>query len=209
MMRKFVRKLLKRIWQINRKIKFTSKYKSQIKNKDFSIFSMNCIGGLLYHDLEMQFTSPFVNLYLDSEDFIKFCEDPKKYLALDFEECNDYPNKDYPVGRLGDIIVNFVHYKTLEEGVQKWKSRAQRINWDNIVIVATNRGGYNKELEERFNKLPYKKVLFTNVKDSNPNHYYISGYDDLPNVGLITERTNRISGKRVYDQFDWVKFFNS
>ena len=111
-MKKFVRKLLKRIWRINRKFRFTSKYKSQIKNKDFSIFSMNCLGGLSSHDLELQFTSPFVNLYLDSEDFIKFCEEPKKYLALEFEECNDYPDKDYPVGRLGDIEVNFVHYKT-------------------------------------------------------------------------------------------------
>lgn len=207
-MKKFVRKLLKGIWRINRKFRFTSKYKSQIKNKDFSIFSMNCLGGLLYHDLELPFTSPFVNLYLDSEDFIKFCEEPKKYLALEFEECNDYPDKDYPVGRLGDIEVNFVHYKTLEEAVEKWKSRALRINWDNIVVIATNRGGYNKELEERFNKLPYKKVLFTNVKDDNQNHYYISGYDDLPNVGLITVPTDRISGRCVYDTFDWVKFFN-
>lgn len=207
-MKKFVKNLLKKIWQINRK-RVTSKYRANIHNKDFTIFASNCIGGLLYHDLGLQFNSPLINLYLDSEDFIKFCEDPKKYLAMDFVECNDYPDRDYPIGRLGDIDVNFVHYKTLEEGVQKWKERAQRINWDNIVVISTNRGGYNKEHEERFNKLPYKKVLFTNVKDDNPNHYYISGYDDLPDLGLITDPTDRFSGKRVYDRFDWISFFNA
>lgn len=208
-MKKLLKNLLQKFWQFNRRIRHTSKYKSQIKNKDFTIFSMNCLGGLLYHDLGLRFSSPFINLYLDSEDFIKFCENPKKYLALDFAPCHNHPDRDYPVGTLGDIEVNFVHYKTLEEGVQKFKQRAQRINWSNIVIVATNRGGYNKELEERFNKLPYKKVLFTNVKDNNPNHFYISGYDDLPDIGLITEPCNRISGRRVYDAFDWVSFFNS
>ena len=116
--------------------------------------------------------------------------------------------KIIPLADWGILKLILFTTKPLEEAVEKWKSRALRINWDNIVVIATNRGGYNKELEERFNKLPYKKVLFTNVKDDNQNHYYISGYDDLPNVGLITAPTDRISGRCVYDTFDWVKFFN-
>lgn len=44
----------------------------KLKNKDFTLIASNCNGCLICHDLNVKFNSPFVNLYLESRDFIKY-----------------------------------------------------------------------------------------------------------------------------------------
>ena len=58
------------------------RYRKIFQNKDISIISMNCTGGILYHDLGLQFRSPTVNLFMRAEDFIKFCENLEFYLSI-------------------------------------------------------------------------------------------------------------------------------
>lgn len=65
---------------------------------------------------------------------------------------------EWPVGRLGDVLVHFRHSKTFEEGFADWERRKRRINYDNIMAVM-----YTEKLEvaQRFDKLPYeKKTVF-------------------------------------------------
>lgn len=206
-MKRLLKTFVNKIWNLNRR-KQNNYYKNNIKNKDFTIFSSNCTGGVLYHDLGLKFLSPTINLYMNCEDFIKFCEDPKKYFSYEIEQYTGDIKRDYPIGVLGDITLFFVHYKSLDEAIEKWNERKQRVNWDNIFVIATNRGGFNSELSERFDKLPYNKVLFVNKPDNNPNHFYIKGFEESEQVGILVDKTDYISGKRIYDQFDWVKFFN-
>ena len=64
------------------------------------------------------------------------------------------------------------------------------------------------ELMERFDKLPYKRIMFVNKQDDQHlNTYYIKGYEKENNVGIITDHIGW-SGKRPIDQFDWVAFLN-
>ncbi len=63
---------------------------------------------------------------------------------------------------LDDIEVRFVHYKMQEECVEKWRNRTSRMVWDNIYIIATDQDGLGRsDLLERFDKLPFNKVMFT------------------------------------------------
>lgn len=57
--------------------------RKRLKNKEISIISTNCIGGVLSHDLGLQFKSPTVNLFFRAEDFIKFCENLEYYMSID------------------------------------------------------------------------------------------------------------------------------
>ena len=57
----------------------------RLKNKTLSLFSSNCNGGCICHDLSLQFRSPFINLYLDASDYMKFLENPKGYLEEPLE----------------------------------------------------------------------------------------------------------------------------
>lgn len=199
------------IWQWNHE-KINEKNRKRLKNKDISIISMNCTGGILSHDLGMQFKSPTVNLFFRAEDFIKFCENLEYYLGIDeFVECTDssiIEERTYPIAYLGDLTLFLVHYHSVTEAQKKWNERKKRVNWDNIVIINTDREGMTEELKERFEKLPYRKVMFVHQPDEkHPSCFYIRGYENQASVGIITDH-DTWDGKRPIDQFDWVGFLN-
>lgn len=200
-----------KVWSYKHK-KICIENRKALRNKDVSIISMNCTGGILSHDLGLQFKSPTVNLFFRAEDFIKFCENLKYYLAIDeFIECTDpeiIEDRKYPIAYLGDLLVFLVHYNSVEKAQNKWNERKKRINWDNIVIMNTDREGMTEELKERFEVLPYRKVMFTHLPDEiHSSCYYIKGYEKDDCVGIITDH-DTWDGKRPVDQFDWVKFIN-
>lgn len=97
--------------------------RKRLKNKEISIISTNCIGGVLSHDLGLQFKSPTVNLFFRAEDFIKFCENLEYYMSIDrFVECYDekiIEDRTYPVAYLGDLTLYLVHYSSVEEAEKK------------------------------------------------------------------------------------------
>lgn len=173
---------------------------------------MNCTGGILYHDLGLQFLSPTVNLYMKAEDFIKFCENVKYYISIEeMQPCLDsdiIQERKYPVAYLDDILLYLVHYHSVEDAQCKWNERKHRINWDKIVILNNDREGMTSELKDRFEALPYKKVMFTHLPDEvHPSCHYITGYEKDECVGIITDGNGWL-GKRPIDEFDWVKFLN-
>ena len=173
---------------------------------------MNCIGGVLAHDLGIRFNSPTVNLYFRAEDFIRFCENLSYYLSMqEMIPCTDpavIGDRTYPVAYLGDLVLYLVHYASVEEANRKWQERKARLHMDNLVILATDRDGMTEELKERFERLPYRKVLFTKLPDPTyPDSVYIPGYETETSLGLITVPVGCL-GKRAIDQFDWVGFLN-
>ena len=173
---------------------------------------MNCTGGVLSHDLGLQFKSPTVNLFFRSEDFIKFCENLEYYLSIDeFVKCNDpliIEERTYPIAYLGDLTLFLVHYRSVEEAQEKWNERKKRIDPNNIVIMNTDREGMTDELKDRFERLPYRKVMFTHLPDDkHPSCFYIKGYEDSSCVGIVTDH-DTWDGKRPIDQFDYVRFLN-
>ena len=93
----------------------------RLKNKTFSLFASNCNGCCICHDLGLQFRSPFVNLCLNAEDYIKFLENPKDYLYAPLEFLPD-TGKTYPVGVLKDISLHFMHYESSQDAQKDRKS---------------------------------------------------------------------------------------
>lgn len=141
--------------RLNRKMQQT------LKGIEFSVFSNNCLGGVFCHDAGQPFRSPTVNMSFDGYDFMRFLENPQYYFSQEIEFFEDAKYK-FPLGRIEDVIIYFVHYKTPEEARDAWTRRKDRIIWDNLYVIATDQDGmYLPELMERFDKLPYKKVMFT------------------------------------------------
>ena len=184
--------------------------RARLKNKDFTIISNNCIGGVISHDLGLQFKSPTVNLLIKPDDFIKFLENFEYYKNLEITEIPYYT--DYPVGMLGDIPLFFKHYNTFDEAVAKWKERMNRINYDNIFIMMSDRFCMSYASLERFEKLPYKnKVCFT-AKDypEFPHCVQVKKKANNASVFIITNIMNYF-GKRLYQYgkgFDYIRFLN-
>ena len=189
--------------------KINQQNRRRLRNTNFSLIASNCTGGFILHDLKLQFRSPFVNLYMEPFDFIKYLEKMDYYNLCEFTFQSNlgYP---YPVGMLDDLTVYFVHYKNEEEANNSWKRRLKRTNKDNLFIILTERDGCTYEDLKRFDKLSYQnKIVFTHKKYPEiKSSYYIRGFEKEEQVGDLFRYKNKWSGKKFYDDFDYIKWFN-
>lgn len=85
----------------------------RLSNHSVSILCNNCVGAVMAHDLGLSFRSPFVNLWLYPNDYIRFCENMDHYLhcPLEFTPPSER-RENYPVAKLDDITIFFMHYHT-------------------------------------------------------------------------------------------------
>ena len=174
--------------------------KKKVDFSEISLISQNCIGGIIYHDANQRFLSPTVNLYILPKDFIKFVNNLDYYLSL---TPNVEMGKAYPIGTLGDIKINFMHYSSPKEAVEKWEERKQRINFNKIFVIMVERDGFDDEDFKEFLKIKYPKILFTrNEEYISDNSVYLKKFKnekELPDI---------IPGRYMYKNMTLVKLIN-
>lgn len=187
---------------------FTLDKYRKLQRSRLSIFSMNCFGGLISNSLGLPFRSPFVNMFLSAQDFVKFARAPRVYLEEDFEfqETKFYHNgnHDYPVFKLGNVVVSMLHYYTKEDAFAKWHERKARINWYNLLAVMCTE---DEKILEQFDALPYgKKICFVPFKSDLDSAYYINR--KLSKQAAFTEVANDFAKAFVfyYDPFDMLLY---
>lgn len=180
--------------------------RSKLTNRTFTLFAQNCIGSVMYHDLGQQFRSPTINMLCTPKDFIRFMKDihwfleqPIRFLPSD---------KNYPVGEIGGVQIDFVHYHSENEVLLSWEKRIKRINWDNVFVLCCDEGLTDEDIME-FDRLPYKnKILFTHKKDVPAAcGVYSKTFKDKTDARLLEFCS--IFGKRYYQRdINYVKWLN-
>lgn len=186
-----------RALKMHRKVK-------KLQNTNFSIISSNCIGGVVCKDFKQQQRSPTVNCFFYPKDFLNFLKRIPYYLANDMKDATY--NSTYPIGKIDDIYIHFLHYNSFKEAKEKWDERKERINFDNLFIIMTDRDGCTYDDMVVFDSLPYKnKILFS--KNDYPelqSVIYIKHFK-----GPYYNSFKNIIGDRYYDSFDFLQWFNS
>lgn len=135
-----------------------ARMKAQLVERNFSILSQNCIGGVLYHDMGLQFLSPTVNLYFTGPDFVRFVLNLDHYLDIDPVMAWD---ETHPVGNLEDITIHFMHYGTCAEAWRDWNRRKARINKGKILVLCTDMENFTEDAFVQWQTIAYPKLLFT------------------------------------------------
>ena len=73
---------------------------------------------------------------MSTDSFFKLCSDLQNYISkpLEFMEAKYEPNlqRNYPVMALGDVILHFNHYESVEEAENLWEKRKERINFSSL-----------------------------------------------------------------------------
>lgn len=197
--------LFKRIeWRLYKEIK-----RIKLKNKSASIIASNCNGTFIYYDMKLKYLSPTINLSFDMNDFVKMLENLKWYMN---QEVVPYEDKrfDYPTGMIGDIEIRFNHYNSFDEAVNKWNERKKRINYDNLFVLGVETDGCTYETLKKFDQLPYKnKVIFTHkYYPEFKSAYYIKGFEENNEIGVLINFKNQFFIRRYLDDFDYVSFLN-
>lgn len=171
--------------------------KHNLDLSDVSIISMNCIGGIVYHDCKAKFLSPTIDLYFEPRDFLRFVNNLDFYLGqTPVVEMVD----KFPVGTLHDIKIYFMHYHSVSEALDKWETRKERINKDKIFVIMVERDGFSKVDFEEFKKIAFPKLLFTKTKEYRCSEsLYMSKYrrqEQLPDI---------IPGRYMYSKMKLIK----
>lgn len=206
---KYNRKVIYR-WNVFLRHFINKRNRRRLENATFSLLCNNCNGGILSHDLGLQFRSPTINLFFYDDHFLRFCENLDYYLKQELTVCDNpqhKPEKEYPVCNLGDLELHFLHYSSLDEAKEKWTSRAKRIDKNNLFVMMSCFDANDHTFLERFDKLPYKnKVIFTEKEfPEYASSFCIPGYED--GLGVLS-LFDGLNGKRKIDRFDYVKWFN-
>lgn len=186
-----------------------------LNNKDFTIISNNCWGGITYEEYGLPKASPTIGGYFFTDDYLKFVGNLKYYLSLDIkfvapEQSKHYDwlvengDKDAIVAVLDDVEVIFIHYHSEAAVKEKWERRVARVNWDNLIFKFSKSNHASDKDCKTFDELalPGKKFMFINDK----NHTYkcgayYPGFDDDTEVHNDTYFGNRF--------FDVTKFINT
>jgi len=118
----------------------------QINDSDFTIVSNDNWGREVYKAFGMEEQSPFVGIYIFTDDFINLATNFKHYLK---QELTFVPltgskynyaftgkkGRTYPLALLGkDIELHFIDYTTQDEATEQWQCRVNRINWNNLFF---------------------------------------------------------------------------
>lgn len=191
-----------------RKILICNNQRKRLMNHQFSIISSTCNGGVITSELGENFRTPTINIWFTAKDFLKLLENLEYYMGLEIKEVenNFCP---YPVGRLGDIYVFFMHYHSFDQAVEKWEKRKKRINYDDLYIMMAERNGCTPEMVRRFNELPYDhKVIFTyNEYPEYKSAICVKEVCDSDEVGIMTDYCGLV--QRKYDRyFNYVSWLN-
>ena len=183
----------------------------RLRNRDFTLITNTCIGGIMYHELKLRFLSPTINCGIrNHEEFFTFCRYLEHYLSLPLDFI---PSQwKYPVavlhGEHGDITVYFTHYHSQAEAQNKWEERKKRVNPNNTIILMDGDNCTEQQVKA-FDSLPQKhKVIIT-----------MTEYPEIKSVWAITHPDYRQAQIleyglwnhtiRWYELFDYVHFFNT
>lgn len=185
--------------------------RKRLKNKNFTLLSSNCTGAIITHELNCRFNTPTVNLFIKPKDFIKFLRNIKSYENEQFFFLEEESEKmGYPVGKLNDIVVYFVHYTSKKEAECKWKERFKRICYNNMFVMMSERDGCTYEDLKQFESLPFKnKIVLT--KKAYPEFssaVYIPGFEQKDELGDVFRMRKLLSLRKYYDVFDFVEWLN-
>jgi uncharacterized protein (DUF1919 family) len=153
----------------------------------------------VYQYFGLKYSSPFVGLFLFSEDYLKLLKNFDAYINAELlfinPEDTKYKNElingetygKYPIGILnisgGGVEIHFLHYHTNKEAREKWNRRKARINYDNLIIKYCDRDLATFNEIKEFSELSFKrKIILTArkypfgccVKLKNENGEYVN-----------------------------------
>lgn len=188
---------------------FSTIRKRRLKNHNPSILANNCNGGVITHDLGLQFNSPLVNAGMYAEYYIKFLKNVEHYFSQPLVRIEDDPDGWY-TAKCDDIQILLGHTKTYEESLANWERRKKRFNPDNMFVVFCDKMGCTYDMIKEFDELPIKnKVIFTHKPYPEfKSAYYIKGFENEKEVGVLSDWKPGFWKRRWLDDFDSARFLN-
>jgi uncharacterized protein (DUF1919 family) len=209
-----LRSIKHKLKNIQNKIKSLSIKLDQksLGDKEFVIISNNCWGAEIYKRLNKEYNTPFVGLFLFGPDYINLLEKFDYYMSqtLKFTTISKWIDSSvrYPIGKLDDIEIHFMHYENTDEAKSKWNRRLSRMNKiqdkNKYYFKICDRDFTTSDLIKKFHALPFNNKISFGINKINLNaHIVLSENENNKCVpeGLILYKTSF----KYIDIFKWIK----
>lgn len=151
----------------------------ELKDSNISIISNNCWGGIICRTLGIECRSPFKNLSLEDEDYLRLLKNLKYYMELDIQflkfAYNKHSRKDYPIMILDDVKVHCNHDTDPQEAAARWIRRKEKLNYDNLFIEMYTESQDSMEVFLELKEYE-KRICFVPFKTTAENTYQLSLY---------------------------------
>lgn len=156
----------------------------ELRENGVSIISNNCWGGFAYHYLGIPMKSPFINMWMLPEDYMRLINNLEYYLNQKLEIVDSGydrgKKKWYPVVALGDVKMQWNHCFTLnqlDESVRQFLRRSKRVDYDRLLAFVYFEGeGLAEKYENEFVKSPIKHKIGISYDYEGNNIYLASDY---------------------------------
>lgn len=174
--------------------------------------SNSCLSGRIYKTLNRQYNTPFIGLFIPPPCFAKLVTDFEHYMAKDlvFTKESTYPhhpnsrrtNTPCPIGLLGDVELQFIHYSSEEEAAQKWYKRKARMDHTKLYYILAINGACDTAIISQYTELePHNKVCFHHQKELEMcSCIYIPSNHE--HIGNLYSQYHRFVGR--FDFTDWI-----
>lgn len=182
--------------------------RNRINKENFTIISNNCWGGLIYQSYGLEYQTPTIGLFIMPDDYLKFISNLRFYVNQKLVFINPKDSKyytllkyksnwgTYPIGKLHDIEIHFLHYKTDDEARKKWYRRVSRINYNYIIYKFNDQNFCTKEQIDKFMELNLPNKICFVSKQYRSDTIYIASCSKYSSV------------KASYEPFGNNRFIN-
>ena len=201
----------------DRYFSYTGKIKQKkIKNKEFTIISNNCFGGIIYRNYHIPYQSPTCGIFFMAKEYIKFIYDIKNYIYNDIVEIKieDSKYKDYLtkinyngiIGKIKDVEICFLHFNDIKEINEKWKRRTARINWKRMIYKFNDQNLCTHKELQQFEQFDAKhKICFTAKRYKDINSIQLKQYC---NKEYVISDTKEKDYKKYINIVDYINSLN-
>lgn len=180
------------------------KYK-RIRQNPPTLISPNCWGGITYNSLQLEFTSPFINMFESHADYLKMLSNLSYYLAcpLEFDEMiyEKEIDREYPIARLGDVKLYLNHYCSFEDAKACWDRRIGRIDANNLIVMFFDE---RPELIEEFLKLNFERKICFSTEHMGDSRVISLDYKKRAPNKKFREVTIDAARGDIYDIFELI-----
>ena len=98
---------------------------TQFSDADFSVVSNNCWGAHIYEQARLPYRTPFVGLFMQPRDYLRMVQDIQVIFDTPLRFTRE-TDRAHPVGKLGELTLYFLHYKSEAAAADAWTRRLAR-----------------------------------------------------------------------------------
>ena len=182
-----------------------------LRTREFTVISNNCFGGFVYQRYGMAYQTPTAGLFFMPDEYLRLLAEPKRYFALPlvfidpmdaphaaFLRAQDASYGSYPVARLGDVTVYFMHYPTEKEAREKWERRVKRICWDKVLYKFCDQNGAT----------PAQIAAFDALAHENKVCFCAKPYPNLKSVVVLSNDAGQPCVRAQTEEYGFTRDYN-